>query len=184
MQQILKEGIIQPSKSPFSSPILLVKNKDGSWRFYTYYRELNKITIKDNFHIPIVDELLDELFGAIIFLCPKVFPPLAKRPSTGTPSWASNFCNWAFNFCNIRLISFCYNQLFTLIISNFILHLYCPNYIPTLAHDIIHLIEGYHQTLVKPKDREKTTFRTHQGKMVGYALWVNKCPCHISRIDE
>ncbi|XP_026396053.1 uncharacterized protein LOC113290683 [Papaver somniferum] len=61
--ETLHSSIIQPSHSPFASPILLVKKKVNSWRFCVDYRKLNNITIKENFLIPIVDELLDEIKG-------------------------------------------------------------------------------------------------------------------------
>jgi hypothetical protein len=64
---MLRQGIIQLSKSPFASTTLFVKKKDVPSRFCVDYRKLNTMTVKDRNPMSVVDELLDELAGETYF---------------------------------------------------------------------------------------------------------------------
>nr|GEV01086.1 disease resistance protein [Tanacetum cinerariifolium] len=67
VNELLKSGVIRTSQSPFSSLIVMVKKKDGSWRICVDYRQLNKYTVKDKFPIPVIEKLIDELSGSAVF---------------------------------------------------------------------------------------------------------------------
>ena len=93
IKDLLEKKFIRPSASPWGAPVLLVKKKDGSSRLCVDYRQLNKLTIKNKYPLPRIDDLLDQLRGVAVF-------------------------------------------------------------------SKIDLRFGYHQILVKPKDVQKTTFRS------------------------
>ena len=61
---MLTADVIHPTTSPYYSLMVMVLKKEGSWRMCPDFHALNKITIKDKFLIPVIDELLDELSGA------------------------------------------------------------------------------------------------------------------------
>jgi len=67
IKEMVQSGVVRPSHNSYSSPIVLVKKKYGTWRLCVNYRQLNKSTVLDKFLIPVIEELLYELHGSIFF---------------------------------------------------------------------------------------------------------------------
>jgi len=67
LEDLLEKQFIRPSVSPCGAPVLLVKKKDGSSRLCIDYRQLNKLTIKNKYPLPRIDDLMDQLHGAVVF---------------------------------------------------------------------------------------------------------------------
>ncbi|KAI3756963.1 hypothetical protein L6452_04495 [Arctium lappa] len=67
LKELLDKGFIRPSSSPWGAPVLFVKKKDGSMRMCIDYRELNKVTVKNKYPFPMIDDLFDQLQGASYF---------------------------------------------------------------------------------------------------------------------
>ena len=67
MEEMVNKGFVRPSTSPWGAPVLFVKKKDGSIRLCIDYRELNKVTIRNQYSLPRIDDLFDQLQGAKVF---------------------------------------------------------------------------------------------------------------------
>ncbi|GJZ38016.1 putative reverse transcriptase domain-containing protein [Tanacetum coccineum] len=67
LQELANRGFIRPSTSPWGAPVLFVKKKDGSFRMCIDYRELNKLTIKNRYPLPRIDDLFDQLQGSSVY---------------------------------------------------------------------------------------------------------------------
>ena len=67
LQDLVDKGFIRPSVSPWDAPVLFIKKKDGTMRLCINYRQLNKVTIKNKYPLPRIDDLFDQLQGASVF---------------------------------------------------------------------------------------------------------------------
>ncbi|GKA12378.1 putative reverse transcriptase domain-containing protein [Tanacetum coccineum] len=67
LQELSEKGFIRPSSSPWGAPVLFVKKKDGSFRMCIDYRELNKLTVKNRYPLPRIDDLFDQLQGSSVY---------------------------------------------------------------------------------------------------------------------
>jgi hypothetical protein len=68
LEELLRKGYIRPSVSPWGAPVLFVKKKDGTMRLCINFRQLNKVTVKNKYPLPRIDDLFDQLKDAKVFL--------------------------------------------------------------------------------------------------------------------
>ncbi|GJS70934.1 putative reverse transcriptase domain-containing protein [Tanacetum coccineum] len=68
LQELSDKGFIRPSSSPWGAPVLFVKKNDGSFRMCIDYRELNKLTVKNRYPLPRINDLFDQLQGSSVYL--------------------------------------------------------------------------------------------------------------------
>jgi hypothetical protein len=67
LKELLDMGLIHPSVSPWRVPFIFIQKKYGSWRIYIEYHQLNKATIKNQYPLPRIDDLFDQINGATMF---------------------------------------------------------------------------------------------------------------------
>nr|GFD33096.1 putative reverse transcriptase domain-containing protein [Tanacetum cinerariifolium] len=67
LKELSDKGFIRHSSSPWGAPVLFVKKRDGSFRMYIDYRELNKLTVKNRYPLPRIDDLFDQLQGSSVY---------------------------------------------------------------------------------------------------------------------
>jgi hypothetical protein len=91
IQELLQKGQIRPSSSPFGILIVLVQKKDGTWRLCIDYRALNKVTVKNRYPIPRIDDLLDQLKGENFFSKIDLKSGYHQVPIKPTDVWKKTF---------------------------------------------------------------------------------------------
>jgi hypothetical protein len=67
LKELLDLGLIRPRVSPWGAPVIFIRMKDGSWRLCIDYRQLNKATIKNQYPLPRIDDLFDQMKGVTVF---------------------------------------------------------------------------------------------------------------------
>lgn len=96
VEKLLRNSVIQPSSSPYASPALLMKKKDGSQRLCVDYKKLNSFTVKNKYPVLVIEDLLNELHGARVFskidLIEDLLDELLERLAKEMYSFAFSIC--------------------------------------------------------------------------------------------
>nr|GEY91911.1 putative reverse transcriptase domain-containing protein [Tanacetum cinerariifolium] len=127
LQELQNKGFIRPSHSPWGAPVLFMKKKDGSFRMCIDYRELNKLTVKNRYPLPRIDDLFDQLRG----VCPFLKIDFSQIEMDDLPRGFGRRCRklWKLSHCSVastvwllllggRVNISCFDDAFHIIINN------------------------------------------------------------------
>jgi len=201
VQEFLEAGVICPNTSPYSSPMVMILKKEGTWCMYPDFNSLNKITIKDKFHIPAIDDLLDELSGAQYFtkldIC-SIYHQIRMKdiniPKTAfrTHEGHCDFLVMPFGLYNapstfqilIKHVFHPFLHHFVLVFFDDIL-IYNKTWQSHLAHvdQVLHLLSQHHLFLKHSKCAFGTSEVEYLGHIVGkVGVWVD--PKNIEAMQD
>jgi hypothetical protein len=101
LKALLDLKLIHPSVSPWGVPVIFIQNKDGSWRIYIDYRQLNKSTIKNRYPFPRIDDLFNHMKGMMVFsridLRPRYHQLQIKEDDVPNITFRTRLGNYEFN---------------------------------------------------------------------------------------
>nr|GFC32305.1 putative reverse transcriptase domain-containing protein [Tanacetum cinerariifolium] len=153
LKELSDKGFTRHSSSPWGAPVLFVKKKDGSFRMCIDYRELNKLTVKNRYPLPRIDDLFVQLQGSSVYskldLRTGYHQLRVREEDIPKTAFRTRYGHYEFQGSSV------YSKL--------------------------DLRMGYHQLRVREEDIPKTAFRTRYGhyEFQGYAVWFDERTCCI-----
>ncbi|WJZ83991.1 hypothetical protein VitviT2T_003625 [Vitis vinifera] len=162
LDELLGKGFIRPSTSPWGAPVLFVKKKDDTLRLCIDYRKLNRVTVKNKYPLPRIDDLFDQLKGAKYFnkidLRTGYHQLRVREEDVSKTAFRTRYGHYEFLVMPFGLTN---DPTAFMDLMNRVFRAYLDQFV--IVFGKINLRTGYHQLRVREEDVSKTAFRTRYG---------------------